>query len=755
MRQPRSSVLPISPQETPPDPPVRRRRPSLTESVASWSAGHRKTAVFGWLLLVAAIFMAGQAIGSKNLPSYDFGQSGQAERVLHQVAPAQYGAYSQAVLIQSRTPGATFASDPAMRAAASQVAAALGASPAYAAGIRTPLSSGGQSLVSADGHSALVRFDVPGNVADVNKAATADQRAVAAVQGRHPDLRIAQSGDASITQAVNNSLSFSKAEGTSVPITLILLLIIFGSLVAAAIPVLLALTALTAAIGALTLVGNWVPVGSSTFEVVVVIGMAVGVDYSLFYLRREREERARGRSFPEALQIAARTSGRTILVSGLTVMAAMSGLFLTGGGPFPGMAIGTIAVVGIAVVGSLTVLPALLAWLGPRADAGRVPFLGRGRAAARPSRLWAALVRRVVARPVVWGGVAAIALLALAVPALGLRIGEPAVDAPAGAPAVRTMAAIQRAFPQAPTPAEVVVSGADVTGPRVLAAVGALRERAAAPGSDIREPVTVTAVGDGRALVVGVTLAGDGSDAASYHALADLRGEILPATIGTVPGVSYAVTGDTAQIYDDVNRTHDIMPAVFALVGVLAFVLLMAAFRSVAIPLASIVLNLLSVGAAYGLVTLIFQDGRLQGLLGYTSFGGIIFWVPLMMFVFLFGISMDYHVFILSRIRELWSRGASPRDAIVDGVASSAGVVTSAALIMVAVFSIFVTLPLVDLKILGVGVAAAVLIDATVVRGILLPAALALLGDRAWGRRPGRAGGDAAQVRTPVGLPGR
>jgi putative drug exporter of the RND superfamily len=733
MRQPQSSVLPISPPSETHDPPP--ARPNATERIAGWSARHRKTAVFGWLLLIAALFMAGQALGARSLPSYDFGQSGQAERTLNQVAPAQYGSFAENVLIQATAPGATFATDPAMRQAAAQVAASLAALPRYATDIRTPLSAGDQALVSKDGRSALVAFGVPGTVSDVDQAATTLEHAVAGVQAKHPGLRIAESGDASIGQAVDSSLNFSKAEATSVPITLILLLIVFGALVAAGIPVLLAVTALTAAIGVVTMVSHWLPVGSSTFEVVVIVGMAVGVDYSLFYLRREREERAAGRSFPDALRVAARTSGRTILVSGLTVMATMSGLLLVGGGPFSGIAIGTIAVVGIAVAGSLTVLPALLAWLGPKADAGRIPFLGRRQAAARPSRAWAALARRVVARPVVWGGVAVIAMLALAAPALGLRLGEPAVDAPKDAAVVTTMDAIHRAFPQAPAPAEVVVTGQDVTGPKMLAAVDELRSRAAAGGA-IHAPVTTTVLGGGRALLVGVPLAGNGTNAASDSALVTLRDTVLPDTLGTVPGVSYAVTGDTAGLYDDIHGLHATLPEVLAFVAVLTFVLLLAAFRSVTVPLVSIALNLLSVGAAYGLVVLIFQDGRLQGPLDYTSFGGIVFWVPLLMFVFLFGISMDYHVFILSRVRELWARGAAPKDAIVGGIASSAGVVTSAALIMVALFSIFATLPIVDLKILGIGTAAAVLIDATVVRGILVPAALALLGDRAWGRRP-------------------
>jgi RND superfamily putative drug exporter len=232
--------------------------------------------------------------------------------------------------------------------------------------------------------------------------------------------------------------------------------------------------------------------------------------------------------------------------------------------------------------------------------------------------------------------------------------------------------------------------------------------------------------------VVNVPLAGDGTNAVSDSALLTLRNDLLPATLGKVPGISYAVSGTTANNYDDIASLHSRTPLVLSVVAVLAFVLLLVAFRSLAIPLVSVGLNLLSVGAAYGLVTLIFQDGRLQGLLGFTSYGAIVPWIPLFMFVFLFGLSMDYHVFILSRIRELRMRGADTKEAVVGGIASSAGVVTSAAVIMVAVFAILATLSVIDLKMLGVGLAAAVLIDATVVRGILVPSALALLGERSW-----------------------
>ncbi|MGH3283869.1 MAG: MMPL family transporter, partial [Streptosporangiaceae bacterium] len=346
------------------------------------------------------------------------------------------------------------------------------------------------------------------------------------------------------------------------------------------------------------------------------------------------------------------------------------------------------------------------------------------------SRVWAALVRRVVRRPLVWGGAATIAMLAIAAPAAGIRLAYPAIDAPASLPVVSTMNAIQAAFPQSPAPAEVVVTGQNLTGPAVTGAITEL-DRLAAAGGPLRQPVTASAVAGGRALIVSVPLAGNGGDTASYNALQQLRDRILPQTLGRA-GVSYAVAGDTAISHDDASQLSARTPLVLAVVAALAFCLLLIAFRSVLLPLVSIALNLLSVGAAYGLITLIFQDGRLQGLLGYTGFGAITPWVPLFLFVFLFGLSMDYHVFILSRIRERRQRGDSTTDAITTGISSSAGVVTSAAVIMVAVFSIFATMGQVELKMLGIGLPVAVLLDATIVRGILMPAAMTLLGNRCW-----------------------
>ena len=750
MRQPRSSVLPTTkspgtgqPQSGQPQSRYSQsglsengisergvRRP-VVERIAGWSTRHRKTVVLVWLLIVAAVFVAGQMTGTSQVTSYDPGQSGQAERALtrlHVSGPPP----AESVLIQARD-GAKFADDPAMRRATRSVVAALGRLPrSSASDIRSPFSPGGKSLVSADGRSVLVTFNVTG--ANEDKAVLLALRAVAAEAAANPAVRLREAGDASAGRVANAQLShdFRRAESTSLPVTLILLLAVFGALIAAGIPLLLAGSAVISAISLASVIGKWLPVGQSTSEVILIIGMAVGVDYSLFYLRREREERARGRAAGQALSIAAATSGRAIVISGLTVMIALAGLFLTGYDVFTGIAIGTIAVVGVTVVGSLTVLPALLSLLGGWADRGRIPFIGRRRTASKPSKLWAVVVGRVMRRPAAWGGVAAIAMIVLALPAVGMRLANPPDGGFSGKlPVVRTLAAIQRAFPQSPSPAQVVVTGHDLSSPAVRDAVAAIRHDAS-PNGQMRQPVVASYAAHGRALLIDVPLAGNGTNSVSDSALLKLRDHVLPATLGKVAGVSYAVSGNTATNYDDIASLDTRTPIVLGVVALLAFVLLLIAFRSVPISILSVGLNLLSVAAAYGLITFVFQDGRLQGVLGFTSYGAIVPWIPLFMFVFLFGLSMDYHVFILSRIRELRDGGQTARQAVIGGISTSAGVVTSAAVIMVAVFSILATLSIIQTQILGVGLAAAVLIDATVVRGILLPAALALLGDRAW-----------------------
>ncbi len=708
-------------------------RAPMVERVAGWSVRHRKTAVIGWLLLVVVAVLIGQRLGTDNLNSYDPGQAGRAERVLAE--PVVQQPDSEDVLIQGRAPGQAYARDPEIRLAVRQVAAALRALPKAAADVQSPLTSPG--LIS--GRSALVTFNVAGNPGNDDQAVVPAMNAVAAVAARHPGLTIEEAGGASLDRATSNitSQDFRKAEVTSVPVSLVLLLIVFGALIAAGIPLLLAGTAVISAISLLAIPSHWLPVGSTTSSIVLLVGMAVGIDYSLFYLRRTREERAAGHDTPQALRIAAATSGRAIVVSGLTVMISLAGLFLTGIDIFSGVAVGTIVVVGIAVAGSLTFLPALLSMLGGWTDRGRIPFLGRRRTAASQSRFWSLLARAAVRRPLAWGGVAVAALLVLAVPVLSLHLEDPGIhELPSNVPAVRSLLAISQAFPGGPGPAYVVVTGSDLGGARVRQAVSALNAEAAASHGAIREPITTAMFGNDQVLVVSVPLAGSGTDTTSDRALATLRTQALPTTLGQVPGISYAVAGLTAGNHDFDAQLDSRIPWVFGFVLALAFLLLGTTFRSVYIPALSIGLNLLSVGAAYGLMVLIFQDGHLQGALGFTSYGGITPWLPLLEFVLLFGLSMDYHVFILSRIKELWRGGAPAGQAITEGIGRSAGVVTSAAVIMVAVFSIFATLSMIEFKMFGVGMAVAVLIDATVVRGVLLPAGLALLGDRAWGSRP-------------------
>jgi RND superfamily putative drug exporter len=703
----------------------------MVERVAGWSAHHRKTAVFGWLLFVVAAVVLGQHLGTGNVNSYDPGQAGQAERVLNR--PVVQQPDGEAVLVQGRA-GQTYGHDPEMQQAVRQVVTALRALPKSATGIESPLTSGG--LVS--GRSALVTFNVAGPPGNDDQAVVPALNAVAAIQAHHPGLKVEEAGGASEDRATGNITShdFRKAEITSVPVSLILLLVVFGALIAAGIPLLLAGTAVISAISLLAIPSHWLPIDSTTSSIVLLVGMAVGIDYSLFYLRRTREERAAGHDTKEALRIAAGTSGQAILVSGLTVMIAMAGLFLTGIDVFSGIAVGTIMVVGVAMLGSLTFLPGILSMLGKWTERGRIPFLGRRRTVARESRFWGLLVRAVVRRPLIWGGAATMVLLALAVPVLSLHLEDAGIhELPTNVPVVRALVDISQAFPGGPEPAQVVVTGSDLGGKQVSEAVAALHGEVAATHSAIREPITTAMFGNDQVLVISVPLAGDGTNATSNDALATLRTQALPDTLGKVPGISYAVAGLTAGNHDFDTQLAKTEPWVFTFVLGLAFLLLMTNFRSVYIPALSIGLNILSVGAAYGLMVLIFQDGHLAGPLGFSAYGGITPWLPLFMFVLLFGLSMDYHVFILSRIREHWRGGASARDAVTSGITSSAGVVTSAAVIMVAVFSIFATLSLIEFKVFGIGMAAAVLIDATIVRGVLLPAGLALLGDRAWPRR--------------------
>ncbi|WP_433174294.1 MMPL family transporter [Actinoallomurus sp. CA-150999] len=717
------------------------RQGALVERIAGWSIRHRLLAITGWFALVIVAVLSSALMPGDTMNSTDPGESGRADRALS--AQRSYVPMEENVLIQARTPaGERFADGAELRNATRDLVLTLRRTPGAVTEVRSPLGGDGASadanrLVSRDGRSGLVTFQVAGPDDLLDAHYDAAVRAVESVQARHPQVRLAQAGDHSLSLAVDQGIKgdFKSAEFVSLPLTVLILLVVFGSLIAMGIPLLLAVTTVVGTFGFLQVIAHWVPVNSATSSMVLLIGMAVGIDYSLFYLRREREERAAGRGIAEALRITARTSGRVVVVSGLTVMLCLCGLLFTGLDNFRGLTAGSVLVVGLAMVGSVTVLPALLALLGRWVDKARVPVLGRRRTTATESRVWSLVARAVVRRPLLWGGAATLVLAVLAVPAFGMRLQDAATtdSLPRSVPVVDAALRMQEAFPGTPAPARVVIwakNGGSADGPAVNRAIDDLRGRVAAGDRALGEPISAVTVD--HVVVVRVPLADFRNNDAANHALETLRDRILPATLGRVDGIDYAVAGKTAVAHDFAEQLEARTPLVFAFVLVLAFVLLVVAFRSLAIPVISIALNLLSIGAAYGVLTWVFQEGHLGSLLGFRSYGGVVGWLPVFMFVILFGLSMDYHIFILSRIRERWATGADTRDAVVGGIAGSAGVVTSAAVIMTAVFSVFVTLTAIEYKMMGVGMAVAIVIDATIVRGVLLPAAIALLGRRSW-----------------------
>ena len=495
-------------------------------------------------------------------------------------------------------------------------------------------------------------------------------------------------------------------------------------------PVLLALSAIVATMGLVAIPSHLFPIDDATTSVIVLIGMAVGVDYALFYMRREREERAAGHDTKTAVQRAAATSGRAVLISGLTVMTAMAGMFFSGDKTFIGIGLGAMIVVGVAMIGSLTVLPAMMTWLGDRVEKGRVPFFGRRRADARESRMWGAIVDRVLKRPQVSAAVAARVPVALTIPAFGMNtVQSSPSDYPQDLPAVQAYNDINKSFPGKERAATVVIEDGDVRQGEAAQAIAELKEQALASGQ-MYEPIETRISDDHSVAEVSIPLAGDGGDRRRRRA--GRRSVTRSSRRRSGRSATVNVSGQTAQSEDANAQLAKSMPIVFGFVLILAFGLLLVTFRSIVVPIKAIVLNLLSVGAAYGVLKLVFQDGIGEGLLGFDSNGGVTPWLPLFLFVVLFGLSMDYHVFILSRVREAVDRGMSTDEAVSHGIKTTAGTVTSAALVMVAVFSIFATLSMIDFKQMGVGLAVAVLIDATIVRAVLLPATMKLLGERNW-----------------------
>jgi uncharacterized membrane protein YdfJ with MMPL/SSD domain len=704
------------------------QRENLAARAGRWSARHWKAAVFGWLGFVFVAYALGTLVGTNSLSPNEPGpgESGDVQQILNDEfeQPAK-----ELVLVQSSSVTAQSAR---FHAAVRDVIRRLQAQP-NVTNVTSPFAAGNAGRVSDDGHSTLVEFDIRGKSDDAKDKVAPILATVADAQDAAPEFTIEEFGGGSVAKGINDQFGkdLLKAGALSLPVTLAILLVTFGALVAAGIPLLLALTSVFAAIGLLALPSKVLPMDDAVNAVVLLIGLAVGVDYSMFYLKRAREERAAGRSERASVEAAAATSGRSVLISGVTVLVAMAGMFISGDKTFSGFAAATMIVVATSVIGSLTVLPALLSKLGDRVNKGRVPFLRSPDQRVGESRFWGAIVGRVLRRPILWGALAAGFLILLAVPALRLETTQNSIESyPRSLAVIRTYDKIQKAFPGDALAAQVVIRAPEVRSGAVQSAIGELRSRALATGEMFR-PIDVDVNSAGTVALVSIPIAGNGTNSASQHAVHTLRDDLVPATVGTLPDATTGVGGMTASSIDFEHQFRQRTPFVFAFVFALTFALLLLAFRSVVIGLKAIVLNSLSVAAAYGILVLVFQDGIGRGLIGASS-GGIESFMPMFLFVILFGLSMDYHVFIISRIREGVDRGLSTDEAVEHGIKTTAGVVTSAAIVMVLVFSVFITLSFDLLKQFGVGLAAAVLIDATIIRGVLLPASMKLLGEWNW-----------------------
>jgi RND superfamily putative drug exporter len=731
-------------------------RHNFAARAARWSAVHWKTAVAVWVAFVAVAIGLGMTVGTHmlSISEQSSGETARAEQILTSAGfktPA-----SESVLVRSSTGTVV---DPAFRSTVQSVLVKLRAMPQV-----TNLRTGAAGQISNDRRAQLIEFDMKG------KLDTADARvqplldAVAGLQKASPGFTVAEFGFASATHELSKTIDkdFQKAEKLSLPITFVILLIAFGAFVAAGLPVLLAFSAVLASVGLSALGSHVFHASDATQSVILLMGMAVGVDYSLFYLKREREERAAGHEGHEGLFRAAATSGQAVLISGFTVLIAMAGLLFAGTKIFTSIGIGAMLVVFTSLIGSLTVLPALLGKLGDRyierglrqvlaATALRFlrllkvqprwliwlretpTVLQRLKGDRQESRLWGFVITRSMRRPALAVGISTLLLVVLALPVLNIHTKLLSfTDLPKSLSIVKTYDTIQASFPGSQDPAHLVVKADNVTTPRFTKAYAQFKTRALLTGV-IHQPIRVSINKAKTVARVDFPLAGEGQDATAVRALETLRTKVIPPVLATLPlGTEQAVTGDTAANVDFNQTMKSRAPIVFAFVLGFAFLLLLLTFRSIVIPIKAIILNLLSVGAAYGVLVWIFQYGHLQGLLGFHSNGAVVTWLPLFLFTVLFGLSMDYHVFILSRVKELVDQGVPTDQAVERGIRSTASTVTSAAAVMIAVFAIFASLRTLDIKQLGVGLAVAVLLDATLIRGVLLPAAMKLLGDWNW-----------------------
>lgn len=595
--------------------------------------------------------------------------------------------------------------------------------------------TGIESLVSADRKTTIMPFVMAGTLDD----ATSNVEELLEIVRRENGLdgfKVVTIGEASIAFESNElaAADIQQGERIGVPVALLIMLVLFGAVVAALIPIGLAIVSIVVALGATSLLGQVFELIFFITLMITMIGLAVGIDYSLIVVSRFREEMGRGLNKTDAIALTGATAGRTVFFSGLTVVLAMSGLLIVPAIVFQALGAGAILVVMAAVLAALTLLPAVLVLLGSRVNALTIPFVGRH--AKRPAGeaaggFWGAVVKFVMGRPVISLVLAAGLMLAAAVSALDLNPGFNGVDSfPDAAQSKEAFFILDREFSFGiAAPTEIVIDG-DVGSADVQVAIAKLRDLLAADPDFVGVPATqVNPAGD--LTLMTTSVAGEAASDRAVDAVRRLRDKYIPEAFEGAPA-EVVVTGVTAFNIDFFDITGRYTPFVFAIVLGLSFILLTTIFRSIVVPIQAILMNLLSVGTAYGLMVLVFQKGVAIDLLGFHRTDTIDAWIPLFLFTVLFGLSMDYHVFLLSRIRERYDQTKDNADAIAYGLRATAGLITGAALIMVAVFGGFAAGELVGNQQVGFGLATAVFLDATLVRIVLVPAAMRLLGEANW-----------------------
>lgn len=714
---------------------------AFTGRIARWSAVHRWVILTGTVALLVGAFFLNSSIGVKISEVFGAGDARHGQELIVErfdiVEPS-----AELILFSNPT---LDADDPAFRSTVEPLVAELRDLEGVAS-VVSYYDMGLTSMLSDDRHVLMARLEFkPAEQQELSELADpVVDTVIAANQAAGDGFEIGLFGGTSATKAINTMIAedFNKILLITLIGGLIIIVLAFGAVVAAVIPLILALVSIFAAVGAAVFVSQVQALNTYYYEMIILMGLAVGIDYSLFIVNRFREERASGRTKMDAIRVASNTTGRAVFYAGITVVASLSGLVLTGDTLFIGLGLGAVIVVIFAIIGSLTLLPALLSLLGDRVNRLRVPSLWR---TSRGEGVWGTIIKAVLARPLVFATITLAGMIALSMPVFSLHIGntpfQNAFDWESAANrggsmglAAAGLELMDEHFTLAETNPIVVVVDPGVNGnvdtPGTQDSVARLIEAVDQDDSFV-PPFDTQVSPTGNLLLIIVPPVDPGNEDQTADAVRKLRNDIIPeAFLGS--SVEVFVDGGPGYTVDAIDNAKSKTPVVFAYVLGLAFLILLLMFRSIVIPIKAILLNLLSVGAAYGVLVLVFQEGLGEGLLNFEASGIIEIFMPLFLFAVLFGLSMDYHMLLLNRIKEAYDEGYSNEESVSMGIKKTAALITSAALIMVLVFGAFATSSAMIFKQIGVGLGVAIFIDATIVRAVLLPATMKLLGDWNW-----------------------